>query len=126
MQEKDFSILCEKIPMSGNKTDIAIVSGYNSVVQKISHLFNTQKGELPSDRYFGSDYFTYLFDPVSNKTTLEGLLGEYIKASVTNVTETIVSMTYYDMTKIKFNIIFSYFDGKVLKKNITCNIEVDY
>ena len=56
MQSRDFSILFEKIPTTASTTDIAMVSGYNSIVQKITHLFNTNKGELSSDQIFGSNY----------------------------------------------------------------------
>ena len=90
MQNTDFSILLEKIPTTNSTTDIAMVSGYNSIVQKISHLFNTNKGELTSDTNFGSDYYVYIFDPVSNKSLLENTLSHYIQASIQGVTSVTV------------------------------------
>ena len=93
MQSRDFSILFEKIPTTSSTTDIAMVSGYNSIVQKITHLFNTNKGELPSDQNFGSNYFVYLFDPVSNKSTLEKNMSYYIEASIEGVTNVLVQLS---------------------------------
>jgi hypothetical protein len=124
MQPKDFSILFEKIPTTSNTTDIAMVSGYNSIVQKITHLFNTNKGELPSDQNFGSNYYVYLFDPVSNKSTLEKNMAYYIEASIQGVTNVLVQLSYYSQSSLQFKITFSYFDGLKLQSNIYCSIEV--
>lgn len=124
MQTRDFSILFEKIPTTSSTTDIAMVSGYNSIVQKITHLFNTNKGELVSDQNFGSNYFVYLFDPVSNKTTLESTMGHYIEASIQGVMNVVVQLYYYSQSSLQFKISFSYFDGLKLQSNIYCSIEV--
>lgn len=124
MRNKDFSILLEKIPSASEKTDIAMVSGYNSVIQKITHLFNTNKGELTSDKNFGSDYYVYLFDPVANKKNVEANLSHYIKASVPELSFVKVTLTEYTDAKLVFNVRFSYFDGLINKSNINCTIEV--
>jgi len=124
MQPKDFSILFEKIPTTSDTTDIAMVSGYNSIVQKITHLFNTNKGELVSDQNFGSNYYVYLFDPVSNKSTLEKNMAHYIEASIQGVMDVIVQLYYYSQSSLQFKITFSYFDGLKLQSNIYCSIEV--
>jgi hypothetical protein len=124
MQTRDFSILFEKIPTTASTTDIAMVSGYNSIVQKITHLFNTNKGELASDKDFGSNYFVYLFDPVSNKTTLEKTMAHYIEASIQGVMDVVVQLYYYSQSSLQFKITFSYFDGLKLQSNIYCSIEV--
>lgn len=125
MQDQDFSILFEKIPSTGNKTDISMVSGFNSIVQKINHLFNTNKGELVSDKNFGSDYYVYLFDPLSNKTSLEANLANYIKASITNLSSVKVNLVSCTEDLLEFDVLFSYFDGSVLNENIFCSIEVE-
>lgn len=124
MQTKDFSILFEKIPTANSTTDIAMVSGYNSIVQKITHLFNTNKGELASDQNFGSNYFVYLFDPVSNKSTLEKNMSYYIEASIQGVTNVVVQLSYYSQSSLQFKITFSYYDGLKVQDNIYCLIEV--
>ena len=125
MQNTDFSILLEKIPYTNSNTDIAMVSGYNSIVQKISHLFNTNKGELTSDKNFGSDYYVYMFDPVSNKEVLENTMSHYIQASIQGVTDVTVELFSYTQTLLQFKVKFGYFDGIKLQGNIYCNIEVN-
>jgi len=125
MQNTDFSILLEKIPTTNSTTDIAMVSGYNSIVQKISHLFNTNKGELTSDKNFGSDYYVYIFDPVSNKSLLENTLSHYIQASIQGVTDVSVELFSYTQNLLQFQVKFGYFDGIKLQSNIYCNIEVN-
>lgn len=125
MQNTDFSILLEKIPSTNSNTDIAMVSGYNSIVQKISHLFNTNKGELTSDKNFGSDYYVYMFDPVSNKEVLENTMSHYIQASIQGVTDVTVQLFSYTQTLLQFKVKFGYFDGLKLQSNIYCNIEVN-
>ena len=125
MQTTDFSILLEKIPSTNSNTDIAMVSGYNSIVQKISHLFNTNKGELTSDKNFGSDYYVYMFDPVSNKEVLENTMSHYIQASIQGVTDVTVELFSYTQTLLQFKVKFGYFDGIKLQGNIYCNIEVN-
>jgi|TARA_R110000868_G_scaffold136348_1_gene349248 hypothetical protein len=125
MQNTDFSILLEKIPSTNSNTDIAMVSGYNSIVQKISHLFNTNKGELTSDKNFGSDYYVYMFDPVSNKEVLENTMSHYIQASIQGVTDVTVELFSYTQTLLQFKVKFGYFDGIKLQGNIYCNIEVN-
>ena len=125
MQNTDFSILLEKIPSTNSTTDIAMVSGYNSIVQKISHLFNTNKGELTSDKNFGSDYYVYIFDPVSNKSVLENTMSHYIQASIQGVTDVTVELFSYTQNLLQFKIKFGYFDGIKLQSNIYCNIEVN-
>ena len=125
MQNTDFSILLEKIPSTNSTTDIAMVSGYNSIVQKISHLFNTNKGELTSDKNFGSDYYVYMFDPVNNKSVLENILSHYIQASIQGVTDVNVELFSYTQRLLQFKVKFGYFDGIKLQSNIYCNIEVN-
>ena len=125
MQNTDFSILLEKIPSTNSNTDIAMVSGYNSIVQKISHLFNTNKGELTSDKNFGSDYYVYIFDPISNKSLLENTMSHYIQASIQGVTNVTVELFSYTQSLLQFKVKFGYFDGIKLQSNIYCNIEVN-
>ena len=125
MQNTDFSILLEKIPSTNSNTDIAMVSGYNSIVQKISHLFNTNKGELTSDKNFGSDYYVYIFDPISNKSLLENTMSHYIQASIQGVTNVTVELFSYTQSLLQFKVKFGYFDGIKLQNNIYCNIEVN-
>jgi hypothetical protein len=125
MQNTDFSILLEKIPSTNSNTDIAMVSGYNSIVQKISHLFNTNKGELTSDKNFGSDYYVYIFDPISNKSLLENTMSHYIQASIQGVTDVTVELFSYTQSLLQFKVKFGYFDGIKLQSNIYCNIEVN-
>jgi hypothetical protein len=125
MQNTDFSILLEKIPTTNSTTDIAMVSGYNSIVQKISHLFNTNKGELTSDKNFGSDYYVYIFDPISNKEVLENTMSHYIQASIQGVTDVTVELFSYTQSILQFKVKFGYFDGIKLQGNIYCNIEVN-
>ena len=125
MKNTDFSILLEKIPSTNSNTDIAMVSGYNSIVQKISHLFNTNKGELTSDKNFGSDYYVYIFDPISNKSLLENTMSHYIQASIQGVTNVTVELFSYTQSLLQFKVKFGYFDGLKLQSNIYCNIEVN-
>jgi phage baseplate assembly protein W len=124
MQLRDFSILFQKIPTTGQKTDIAMVTGYNAIVQKISHLLNTNKGELTSDKNFGSNYYVFLFDPVGNKQTLEITLANYIEASIPGISNVTVQLDSYTETNLFFQIKFSYYDGIVFQNNIYCSVEV--
>jgi len=124
MQLRDFSILFQKIPTTGQKTDIAMVTGYNAIVQKISHLLNTNKGELTSDKNFGSNYYVFLFDPVGNKQTLEITLANYIEASIPGISNVTVQLDSYTEANLFFQIKFSYYDGIVFQNNIYCSVEV--
>lgn len=124
MQLRDFSILFQKIPTTGQLTDIAMVSGYNAIVQKITHLLNTNKGELTSDKNFGSDYYVFLFDPVGNKQTMEVTLANYIEASIPGISAVTVQLDSYTETNLFFQIKFSYYDGIVFQNNIYCSVEV--
>jgi hypothetical protein len=125
MQKKDFSILFEKLPTTGSKTDIAVVNGYNSVVQKINHLFNTNKGELVSDEFFGSNLFTYLFDPVGEKPIIESNLESYIQTFIPQLLNIKVFLINYNENFIDFKVTFSYFDDVKIYDNITCFIKVN-
>lgn len=125
MQKKDFSILFEKLPTTGSKTDIAVVNGYNSVVQKINHLFNTNKGELVSDEFFGSNLFTYLFDPVGEKPIIESNLESYIQTFIPQLLNIKVFLINYNENFIDFKVTFSYFDDVKTYDNITCFIKVN-
>jgi len=124
MQSKDFSILFEKIPTTTAKTDIAMVSGYNSIIQKINHLFNINKCEMVYDKYFGSDLFVYLFDSVGERSFLVANLSNYIQSSITGLLKVIVTLISYAESLIKFKVSFSYFDGLKIYDNVTCFIEV--
>lgn len=124
MQLRDFSILFQKIPTTGQKTDIAMVSGYNAIVQKITHLLNTNKGELTSDKNFGSNYYVFIFDPVGNKQTLEITLANYIEASIPGISSVNVQLDSYTETNLFFQVKFNYYDGIVFQNNIYCSVEV--
>jgi phage baseplate assembly protein W len=101
-----------------------MVTGYNAIVQKISHLLNTNKGELTSDKNFGSNYYVFLFDPVGNKQTLEITLANYIEASIPGISNVTVQLDSYTETNLFFQIKFSYYDGIVFQNNIYCSVEV--
>jgi hypothetical protein len=120
---KDFNILGLKIDTSATKKDIAIVTGYNQYVQKIENVCKTQQGELPSSPYFGSNYFEFIFDPVSNKPFTEVNLEGFITNGVKGLGAVNVFITYFDEQKAILNINFT--TSNYLKtQKMQCTIEV--
>lgn len=120
---KDFNILGYKINTSSSKKDISVVTGYNSYVQKIENICKTQKGELPSDPYLGSDYYNLIFNPVSEKSFTEVNLNSYIKSAIPELINVDTFITYIDQEKL---LLLVKFENSTYIKNqkMECNIEV--
>lgn len=124
MYSKDFNILGLKIDSTNNKKDISFVSDINSYVQKIENICRLQKGEIPSTSYLGTNYYSFIFDPQSNKNGLEQEIANSIKSAIKDISKTKVKIIYYDDIKIIMNVTFSL---KYQNENneTTCKIEVD-
>lgn len=123
MATKDLNILGLKVTTANNKKDIAMVSNYNSYVQKIEHICKLQKGEIPSDMNLGSDYYSFIFNPGANKPLLQNNLQNYIKVGIREISEVLVTIGYYDETKILLNVTFTIGNG-VNQQKSACKIEV--
>jgi hypothetical protein len=123
MAIRDFSILLNQIETAQNKKDIAVVSGYNAVVQYIEHIMKTQKGELVSDMSLGSDYFSYIFGSADGGG-LELNIASYIQAAIPQITDVKVFLISQSDSILSFQIQFSILDGLKVQKNASCFIEV--
>lgn len=123
MAIRDFSILLNQIETAQNKKDIAVVSGYNAVVQYIEHIMKTQKGELVSDMSLGSDYFSYIFGSADGGG-LELNIASYIQAAIPQITDVKVFLVSQSDSILSFQIQFSILDGLKVQKNASCFIEV--
>jgi hypothetical protein len=120
---RDFNILGYKVSTVASKKDIGVVSGYNSIVQKIENVCKTQKGELPSSPYLGSNYYNLIFDPVSNKSFTETDLENYIEDAIKEINNVKTFISYIDDTKIIVDIAFE--KSEYLKQQkMKCTIEV--
>ena len=124
MATKDLNILGLKVTTSTNTKSLAIVTGYNSYVQKIEHICKTQKGELPSDMYLGSDYYNFIFDPAGNRNFLQTNLEHYIKSAVYELNNVKVQISSFTQTKIILNVSFSLANG-ISDQTSSCMVEVD-
>lgn len=120
---KDFNILGLKIDTAANKKDITLVSGYNSYIQQIENVLKTQKGELPSDPFFGSNYFNFIFNPTKLKSFTEVDLGDYILSAIPSLSDVNVNIIYFDENKSIINVKFKT-STYLKKQNMECNIEV--
>lgn len=123
MATKDLNILGSKVSTTSSKKDIAVVTNYNSYVQKIENICRLQKGEVPSAMNLGSDYYAFIFNPKTNQRLLETNLANYIKAAVYELDNIDVTVAYYDDEKIILNITFSLSNG-INQQNAACTIEV--
>lgn len=124
MYSKDFNILGLKIDTSNNKKDISFVSDINSYVQKIENICRLQKGEIVSSMGLGTNYYAFIFDPYSNRNTLENEIGNSIVAGIKDISNASVKVVSYDDTKITLNVTFSL-NYQNTKNKTTCKIEVE-
>lgn len=124
MYNKDFNILGLKIDSSNNKKDISFVTDINSYVQKIENICRLQKGEIPSSSNLGIDYYSFIFDPVSYKVTIENDISIAIQAGIAEVSKVKTKIVYHDDQKIILNVTFTA-GNKFEKTTTTCKIEVD-
>jgi fructose-1,6-bisphosphatase len=121
---KDFNILGLKIDSSNQKKDISFVSDINAYVQKIENVCRMQKGEIPSSINLGVDYYAFIFDPISNKSTVEDNVAVGIKSGIKEIKQVSARVVYYTDTKIVFEVTFSL-NFRIPEKTTTCRIEVD-
>lgn len=124
MYNKDFNILGLVVDTSNNKKDISFVSDINSYVQKIENICRMQRGEIPSSSELGIDYYSFIFDPISYKTTTENNISIAIQAGIKDVRKVKTKITYYDSELIVLEVTFTA-GNKFEKTTTTCKIEVD-
>lgn len=124
MYSKDFNILGLKVDTSNNKKDITFVTDINSYVQKIENICRLQKGEIPSSSGLGTSYYAFIFDPYSNKNTLESEIANSILAGIKDILSAKVKVVYYDDTKVILNVTFSL-GYQFNNSKTTCKIEVE-
>lgn len=124
MSSKDFNILGLKITSSNQKKDISFVTDINSYVQKIENICRLEKGEIPSSIDLGVDYYAFIFDPISNKSTVEDNIAVAVRSGIKDIKQAKASVVYYDDSKIIFDVTFSL-NYRVPNKTTTCRIEVD-
>lgn len=124
MYSKDFNILGLKIDSTNNKKDISFVTDINSYVQKIENVCRLQKGEIPSTSYLGTNYYSFIFDPRSNRSSLESEIANSIKSAIKDISKVKVKVMQYNDVKITLNVTFSLGYQKT-NNETTCKIEVD-
>jgi hypothetical protein len=124
VSSKDFNILGLKITSSNQKKDISFVTDINSYVQKIENICRLEKGEIPSSIDLGVDYYAFIFDPISNKSTVEDNIAVAVRSGIKDIKQAKASVVYYDDSKIIFDVTFSL-NYRVPNKTTTCRIEVD-
>ena len=124
MNSKDFNILGLKIDSSNQKKDISFVTDINSYVQKIENICRLEKGEIPSSIDLGVDYYAFIFDPISNKSTVEDNVAVAVRSGIKEIKQAKASVLYYDDSKIIFDVTFSL-NYRIPDKTTTCRIEVD-
>lgn len=124
MNSKDFNILGLKIDSSNQKKDISFVTDINSYVQKIENICRLEKGEIPSSIDLGVDYYAFIFDPISNKSTVEDNVAVAVRSGIKEIKQAKASVVYYDDSKIIFDVTFSL-NYRIPDKTTTCRIEVD-
>jgi len=124
MYSKDFNILGLKVDSLNNKKDISFVTDINSYVQKIENICRLQKGEIPSTSSLGINYYSFIFDPTSNKSVIEDNIASSLKSSIKDIKVTSVNIIYSDDKKIIMNVSFIP-AFKLQKTSTTCKIEVD-
>ena len=125
MAKKDFSILLEKINVSGPKKDIGTVSGFNAYAQYIEVVLKTQKGELLSNMNLGSNYFDYIFDGQANLPALQASLAGYLQAAIPKLYNISVVTTYATMNSFQFTVTYSLSDGIAMQTDATTFVEVN-
>ncbi len=123
MKTKDLNILCKKIETSANKKDIAVVSGYNSYVQKIENVCRVQENEIPSFMSLGVNYYDYIFNPVGEKTYIQMILSKSIKAAIPELVSTSTNIVFYDQEKLTIEVSFTTNSNSKNQKSL-CRIEV--
>lgn len=124
MAFKDFSITLQKVKTSAITNDIGMVSGFNAIAQYIENITKTQKGEIPSDYNFGSDYFNYIFNGSADAGVMELKLAADIASKIPQLIDVRVSLIDFTETNINFEIFYSLNDGINKQKNSSCLIEV--
>lgn len=124
MNSKDFNILGLKIDSSNQKKDIAFVTDINSYVQKIENICRLEKGEIPSSLNLGVDYYAFIFDPISNQSTVEDNVSVGIKSGVKDIKQAKTKVIYYNDEKLILDVTFSL-NYRTPEKTTTCRIEVD-
>jgi hypothetical protein len=122
---KDFSILMEKVSVTGVQKDISLVTDFNAYAQYIEVVCKTQKGELVSNNNIGSDYYTYIFDGQANLPVLETTIAGYIQAAIPRITNVSVRTQYSSPTQFQFLVYYSIFDGTSKQENNTTFVEVE-
>lgn len=124
MVTKDFSILLEKVETAGKKKDISTVTGFNSIVQSIEHIFKTQKGELIANMSLGTDYFSYVYGN-NDSGSLEMILAAYLESAIIKIQNVKVKILSQSSNFFQFQVNFSLFDGIRYQNNATCFVEIE-
>jgi hypothetical protein len=123
MATKDLNILGQKVSTPANKKDIAVVSGFNSYVQKVENICKLQENEIPSDMGIGVDYYNFIFNPVANKYLTQSGISRSIKAAIPEFTSVDADIIYYSDNTITMDVEFTLsIQSKI--QNSKCRIEV--
>jgi hypothetical protein len=124
MDKKDLNILGKKISTTASKKDLAVVTGFNSYVQKIENVCKIQKNEIPSEMSLGVDYFIFIFNPRANRYLMQIDIEKSISAAIPELDEVNAEIVYYDTEKITFDVSF-VLNKQLKKQNSKCRIEVE-
>jgi hypothetical protein len=123
MATKDLNILGQKVSTPANKKDIAVVSGFNSYVQKVENICKLQENEIPSDMAIGVDYYNFIFNPVANKYLTQSGISRSIKAAIPEFTSVDADIIYYSDNTITMDVEFTL-SIQSKTQNSKCRIEV--
>lgn len=124
MALKDFSITLQKIKTSSSTNDVGIVTGFNAITQYIENIAKTQKGEVPSDVNFGSDYFNYIFGGNADAGVMELKLAADISSKIPELVDVKVNVVNFTDTVVTFEVFYSLNNGITKQQNSSCFIEV--
>jgi hypothetical protein len=120
---KDFNIFFSKVTTANQIKDIAVVTGYNKIVQQIEQACLTQKGELMADPNFGSNYYSFKFSMGISLPALNSNIRNVIKYAIPTLYDVTVNTTEYTDEILKFDVTFTTNDT-IKKQTMTCTLEV--
>jgi hypothetical protein len=124
MALKDFSITLQKVKTSTSTKDVGMVSGFNAISQYIENVTKTNKGEVPSDVNFGSDYFNYIFDGNADVGVMELKLAADIASKIPELIDVKVNVIDFTQNIVTFEVFYSLNNGVNKQQNSSCFIEV--
>ena len=113
-----------KVSTTNAKKDISLVSGYNKVVQQVEHASKVNRGELMADPFFGSSYYEYIFDGVSDISMMRVSIKNSIEYGIPDLINVSVELLENTEISLIFDVNFTLSDYINSQTDINCVIEV--